>query len=78
MYFYKKSHQKIEFEIFKQQYYFLNTSRQSRLLGRWIKLTNNLNQKKYFNYIDITLERLKESLFKLKNKRILNLYKKIL
>ena len=70
--------QKIDYEIFKQQYYFLNTSRQSRLLGRWIKLTNNLHQKEYFNYIDVTLERLKESVFKLKNKKILNLYKKIL
>ena len=78
MYFYNKTHQKIDYEIFKQQYYFLNTSRQSRLLGRWIKLAKNLNQKEYFNYIDITLERLKESLFKLKNKRILDLYKRIL
>ena len=78
LYFYKKTHQKIDFEIFKQQYYFLNTSRQSRLLGRWIKLAKNLNQKDYFNYIYITLERLKESLFKLKNKRILDLYKRIL
>ena len=78
LYFYKKTHQKIDFEIFKQQYFFLNTSRQTRLLGRWIRLAENLNQKKYLNYIDVTLERLKESLFKLKSKRLLDLYKTIL
>ena len=77
-YFFKKTHQKIDFEIFKQHYYFLNISRQTRLLGRWIKLAKNKNQKEYLNYIDITLERLKDSLFKLKSKSLLNLYKKIL
>ena len=77
-YFFKKTHQKIDFEIFKQHYYFLNISRQTRLLGRWIKLAKNNNQKEYLNYIDITLERLKDSLIKLKSKSFLNLYKKIL
>ena len=77
-YFFKKTHQKIDFETFKQHYYFLNISRQTRLLGRWIKLAKNKNQKEYLNYIDITLERLKDSLFKLKSKSLLNLYKKIL
>ena len=78
LYFYQKTYQKINFEIFKQQYYFLNISRQTRLLGRWIKLAKTLNQKEYLTYIDVTLKRLKESIFKLKNKRLSVLYKKIL
>ena len=78
LYFYQKTYQKIDLEEFKQQYYFLNTSRQTRLLGRWVKLAKYLNYNEYLSYIDVTLERLKESLLKLNNKRLLDLYNKIL
>ena len=57
LYFYKKTHQNIDFKIFKKQY---------------------LNQKEYLTYIDVTIKRLKESLYKLKNIKLLEIYKKVL
>jgi len=78
LYFYQKTYHNIDFEEFKKQYYFLNVSRQTRLLGRWIKLAKTLDQNEYLGYIDVTINRLKKSLLKLNSQRFLNLYKKIL
>ena len=36
------------------KYHFLNCSRQSRLLGRWVKLSNDLGEKWYLDFIPVT------------------------
>ena len=48
--------------LFKEKYHFFNCSRQTRLLGRWVKLFKNFNQKWYLNFIDITNRRLMKGL----------------
>ena len=77
-YFYNNTYQKISYEEFINQYYFLNISRQTRLLGRWIKLDSQLKNKGYLNYIDTTIKRLQTSLLNLNNKQLSKLYSKIL
>ena len=77
-YFYNNTHQKISYEEFINQYYFLNISRQTRLLGRWIKLDSQFKNKGYLKYIDTTIKRLETSLLNLNNKQLSKLYSKIL
>ena len=73
-YFYKKTNQKISLSIFLTQYYFLNTARQTRVIGRWMNLNKKNNNNKYTKYLDITIKRLQKSLFNLKNKKLNLLY----
>ena len=61
-YYLKKTFQKKTIESFYNKYHFFNSSRQVRLLGRWVKLNKNYNNKFYLNFIDITNNRLKKSL----------------
>lgn len=78
-YFYKNTYQKISFNEFLVQYYFLNIARQTRIIGRWINLDkSNNNHYYYVKYINVTIKRLKNSLLNLNNKKIINLYEKIL
>ena len=77
-YFYNNTYQKISYEEFINQYYFLNISRQTRLLGRWIKLDSQFKNKGYLKYIDTTIKRLETSLLNLNNKQLSKLYSKIL
>ena len=61
-FFFKNTNQKISLEQFRKKYFFLNCSRQTRLLGRWVKLANNFNKKWYLDFINITNKRLIKSL----------------
>ena len=77
-YYYDHTNQNISLDQFREKYYFLNCSRQTRLLGRWIKLSYNLNQKWYLDFIDITKKRLFDSLKKLQNEKLSSLYNKLI
>ncbi len=77
-YFFDNTNQKINLKEFLKQYYFLNTARQTRVIGRWIKLDKKNKNNNYSIYLPTTLQRLKKSLFQLKNKKLTNLYDKIL
>ena len=74
-YFFNKIKINSSFSDFKMKYYFLNCSRQTRLLGRWVKLTKELNQDSYLKYIPVTLKRLEKSLDMLNNKNLSLFYK---
>ena len=77
-YFYNKTYQNITFRDFLLQYYFLNTARQSRIIGRWINLDKKNQNNNYSKYLDVTLKRLKKSLYHLKNKKLSKLYDTII
>jgi aminoglycoside/choline kinase family phosphotransferase len=72
-YFFNKTNQNISFREFLNQYYFLNTARQTRIIGRWINLDNN-NKNNYLKYLKVTIKRLNKSLYKLQNKKLSKLY----
>ena len=75
-YFYKNTKQKDSLELFKKKFYFLNASRQTRLLGRWIKLANDLDKAFYLDFINTTKTRLRKSLSILNNYEINQFYNK--
>ena len=73
-YFYNNTNQNISFREFLIQYYFLNTARQSRIIGRFINLDKKNKNNSYSNYLNVTIKRLQKSLFNLQNKRLSKLY----
>ena len=75
-YFYSHSNQSISFNEFKIKYHLLNCSRQTRLLGRWVKLAKELNTLWYLDFIPITKLRLQSSLAILQNNKLTNFYDK--
>ena len=75
-YFFSQTSQKTSFQDFLKKYYFLNSSRQTRLLGRWIKLSKELKQDWYLNYIPITLVRLKKSIMMINDRKLTSFYNK--
>ncbi len=77
-YFYTNISTEIDFYNFRQQYYLLNLSRQTRLLGRWVKLYKTHKNKEYLNYINSTKSRLLVCLENIKNQKLISVYKKIL
>ena len=77
-YFYLKTNQSLSFSEFLLQYYFLNTARQSRIIGRWINLDKKNKNNYYSKYIDVTIKRLKKSLNCLRNKKISKLYNQVI
>ena len=77
-YFYKNTKQKLSFKEFLLQYYFLNTARQTRIIGRWINLDIKNKNNIYSKFLDITIRRLQNSLFHLQNQKLTNLYDKLL
>ncbi len=78
-YFYNNSNQSISYKDFLTQYFFLNTARQTRIIGRWVNLDKKNNNNYYqSNFHAVTMKRLKNSLFNLQNKKLINLYKIIL
>ena len=77
-YFFNNTKQKLSFNDFLTQYYFLNLARQTRIIGRWINLYKKNKITYYTKYMPITMHRLNKSLHKLKNKNLSELYKKIL
>ena len=62
--------------VFKSKLNFLNSSRQTRLLGRWVKLAKEKNDNSYKNYIKVTQNRLKKSLSLLGDKNLDFFYNK--
>ena len=76
-YFYKNTNFVSDFDTFRTQYYILNLARQTRLLGRWVKLINTGN-KNFLDYIDPTKNRIISCLNNIKNDKLSNIYKKAL
>ena len=77
-YFYNNTNQNISYSEFLIQYYFLNTARQSRIIGRWINLDKKNKNIDYLKYLNVTINRLKKSLYNLQNKKLTKLYQRIL
>jgi len=77
-YFYNNTNQNISFNEFLIQYYFLNTARQSRVIGRWINLDKKNKNNNYSKYLDVTIKRLKKSLYYLQNQKLSKLYSKVI
>ena len=75
--FYLNTDQNIAFKEFKLKFDFLNSSRQTRLLGRWIKLFKETNDTSYLKYIEITKRRLIKGLNNFGNLNLINFYEKI-
>lgn len=75
-YFFSQTYQKTSIQDFVKKYYFLNSSRQTRLLGRWIKLSKELKQDWYLDFIPITLKRLKKSIKLINDRKLTNFYNK--
>ena len=74
--FFVKTKQNLSFKEYKMKYHFLNYSRQSRLLGRWVKLSKDLDAKWYLDFIPVTKKRLLKSMNFLNNKNLKNFYYK--
>ena len=77
-YYFDNTNQKISFDEFLQKYYFLNCSRQTRLLGRWIKLSKELKQNFYLDFIETTKKRLFKVLQKINNDDLNKIYSKMI
>ena len=77
-YFFNNTNQYISFDEFLTQYYFLNTARQSRIIGRWINLDKKNKNNNYSKYLDVTIKRLKKSLYYLQNQKLSKLYSKVM
>jgi len=77
-YYYKNTNQKVSITEFKKKYYLLNISRQTRLMGRWIKLMKDFNENFYLDFIPVTKKRLQSGINKLDNKQLKLLYCKII
>ncbi len=77
-YFFNNTNQNLSFSEFLLQYYFLNTARQTRIIGRWIILDKKNNSNDYSQYLSITVKRLQKSLYNLQNDKLSKLYEKII
>jgi len=77
-YFFNNTNQNIPYKEFLIQYYFLNTARQTRIIGRWINLDKKNKNNNYSKYLNVTLKRLQKSLYNLQNEKISKLYDRIL
>lgn len=76
-YFYDNVSLTIEFSVFKNQYYLLNLARQTRLLGRWIKLFN-LGYQDYLKYISPTKKRIISCLPNIQDHKLKSMYERII
>tara|TARA_Y100001960_G_C14674625_1_gene827833 strand:- start:247 stop:1209 length:963 start_codon:yes stop_codon:yes gene_type:complete len=77
-YYYNNTRQESSNNEFKIKYYMLSTSRQTRLMGRWIKLSKNLKNDFYLKFIPVTKKRLIDNMKKLDNKELMSMYFKII
>ena len=77
-YFFNNTNQNLPFREFLLQYYFLNTARQTRIIGRWINLDKKNKNNNYSKYLDVTIKRLEKSLYNLQNEKLSKLYGKII
>ena len=73
-YYYKNVNIKVDYKVFRTQYYLLNLSRQTRLLGRWANLSGMKNEKEYFNYIETTKSRIISCLDNINNQNLKSIY----
>ncbi len=76
--YYKSTKQNIDIDDFKEKYYMLNCARQTRLLGRWVKLSKELNQSFYLGFIETTKERLVKGIGKTNRKNLKIIYNKLI
>ena len=77
-FYYKSTNQNMGIDDFKEKYYILNCARQTRLLGRWVKLSKELNQSFYLGFIETTRKRLVKSIGKIKRKNLKLIYNKLI
>ena len=77
-YFYENISTNIDFDVFHRQYYLLNLARQTRLLGRWIKLYIKEDKIEYLSYVETSLIRIIASLNKIQSNKLNTIYKKAL
>ena len=77
-YYYKSTNQNIGMDDFKEKYFMLNCSRQTRLLGRWVKLSKELNQNFYLGFIETTKKRLVKGIRMINRKDLKLIYKKLI
>ena len=74
-YFYESTSNECDFHTFRSHYYILNLSRQSRLLGRWIKIYKEGN-KKFLDYIVPTKKRIISCLVNIKDNKLKEIYER--
>ena len=77
-FYYKSTNQNIDLDDFKEKYYMLNCARQTRLLGRWVKLSKELNQSFYLGFIETTKKRLVKGIGKTNRKNLKLIYNKLI
>ena len=77
-FYYKSTNQNIDIDDFKEKYYMLNCARQTRLLGRWVKLSKELNQSFYLDFIETTKKRLVKGIRKTNRKNLKLIYNKLM
>ncbi len=75
-YYYLNTNITTNYEKFLKQYYILNLARQTRLIGRWVKLLS-LGNKQFSDYINITKKRIIFCLSKITDKKLKQLYEKV-
>ena len=76
--YYESTNQNIDIDDFKEKYYMLNCARQTRLLGRWVKLSKELNQSFYLGFIGTTKKRLIKGIEKTNRKNLKLIYSKLI
>ncbi len=76
-YFYENTNVTQNYNSFRNQYYLLNLGRQTRLLGRWVKLFKQGN-KNYLKYIKPTKKRIIYALPNIKNNKLKEIYERFL
>jgi len=77
-YYYQNTNQNDSLDQFKEKYYTLNLARQTRLMGRWVKLYEKFNDKTYLKFMPVTKKRLLQGLKKIKNKDLITIYNKLI
>jgi len=77
-FYYKSTNQNTDINDFKEKYYILNCARQTRLLGRWVKLSKELNQSFYLGFIETTKKRLIKGIEKTNRKNLKLIYNKLM
>ncbi len=75
-YFYENVNVKSKFDSFRNQYYLLNLSRLTRLLGRWIKLFNEGN-KEFIKFVEPTQKRIIFCLQNIQDRKLKKIYEEI-
>ena len=77
-YYYKSTNQNIGIDDFIEKYHMLNCSRQTRLLGRWVKLSKEFNQSFYLDFIETTKKRLIKGIHKINKIELKLIYNKLI